>query len=85
VNLTNNNNKSGIYNRTSIITWLKNKLRSEEEFNYTTISASKYWTAIGGAINVEDCGLVIVCPKVNTNTIYRSAIGDPNFVCTIVA
>jgi 23S rRNA (cytosine1962-C5)-methyltransferase len=45
--------------RPSVIDWLK-KTKGEEG---TPIRGGKYWVAVAGAVEVDDSGLVVVCPK----------------------
>ena len=54
------------YTRPSIVGWLK-ELKAEEG---TPIKGGKYWTAIVGATNVDDSGLVILCPKDLVDNLY---------------
>lgn len=54
------------YQRPSILSWLKEK--KAEEGN--PIRGGKFWTALAGATDVDDSGLVLVCPKKNTNNIF---------------
>ena len=54
------------YTRPSIVGWLK-ELKAEEG---TPIKGGKYWTAVVGATNVDDSGLVILCPKDLVDNLY---------------
>jgi 23S rRNA (cytosine1962-C5)-methyltransferase len=58
-----NNNK---YIRPSIIAWLKDTKMASG----IPIRGGNYWTAIAGAIDVDDTGFVLVCPKINQNNIH---------------
>lgn len=52
--------------RPSLVTWLK-ELKAAEG---TPIRGGKYWTAIAGATNVDDSGLVVICPKDKVDNVF---------------
>jgi len=47
------------HTRPSVVNWFKN-LKAEEG---SPIRGGNYWKAIAGASNVDDSGLVVICPK----------------------
>lgn len=55
-----------MYTRPSIVAWLK-ALKADEG---TPIKGGKYWTAVAGATNVDDSGLVVICPKDLVENMY---------------
>lgn len=52
--------------RPSVVSWLKD-LKSAEG---TPIRGGKFWTGIAGAIEVDDSGLIILCPKDQVENLY---------------
>jgi hypothetical protein len=52
--------------RPSIVSWLKDLKASEG----TPIRGVKYWTAVAGAIEANDSGLVLLCHKSNVQRIF---------------
>jgi 23S rRNA (cytosine1962-C5)-methyltransferase len=52
--------------RPSVITWLKDVKAGEG----VPIRGGNFWTAIAGACEVDDSGLVLLCPKANTESIF---------------
>lgn len=52
--------------RPSVITWLKETKASEGKL----IRGGSYWTAVSGATEVDDSGLVLVCPKDKVANIF---------------
>ena len=70
------------YQRPSIVSWLKQK--REDEGN--PIRGGKFWTALAGATDVDDSGLVLICPKKNVANLfidyaeYVAVVGNGNFL-----
>jgi 23S rRNA (cytosine1962-C5)-methyltransferase len=64
--------------RPSVISWLK-EIKAAEG---TPIRGGNYWTAMAGAVDVDDTGLVLLCPKANTNNVcieyaeYVAVVGN---------
>jgi hypothetical protein len=54
------------FSRPSVIAWLK-ELKAAQG---TPIRGGKYWTAIAGATNVDDSGLVVICPKDKVDSVF---------------
>jgi hypothetical protein len=54
------------YTKPSIVGWLK-ELKADEG---TPIKGGKYWVAVAGATNVDDSGLVVLCPKDMVDNIF---------------
>jgi hypothetical protein len=54
------------YTRPSIVGWLK-ELKADEG---TPIKGGKYWVAVAGATNIDDSGLVVLCPKDMVDNIF---------------
>jgi hypothetical protein len=52
--------------RPSMVAWLK-ELKAEEG---TPIRGGKYWTTIAGVTNVDDTGLVVICPKDKVDNVF---------------
>ena len=52
--------------RPSVVSWLKD-LKSKEG---TPIKGGNFWTALSGAAEVDDSGLVLLCPKINLANIF---------------
>lgn len=69
------------YNRPSVVKWLKEILMQEG----TPIRGGKYWTAVTGASNVNDSGLVVISPKNMVENLfidyakYVAVIGNGRF------
>jgi S-adenosylmethionine-dependent methyltransferase len=55
-----------VTSRSSVMAWLK-ELKAKEG---TPIRGGKYWTAIAGATNVDDTGLVVICPKNKVDNVF---------------
>jgi len=70
------------YQRPSTVSWLKEKKAAEGN----PIRGGKYWTALAGATDVDDSGLVLLCPKKNTENLfieyseYIAVVGNGNFL-----
>jgi hypothetical protein len=66
----------------SIVSWLKDLKASEG----TPIRGGKYWTAVAGATEADDSGLVLLCPKSNVEHIfvdyaeYVTVVGNGKFL-----
>lgn len=54
------------YVRPSVVNWLKETKASEG----TPIRGGKFWTAVAGASNVDDSGLVVLCPKDKVDNLF---------------
>lgn len=54
------------YVRPSVVAWLKER-KAEEG---TPIRGGKFWTAVAGATNVDDSGLVVICPKDKVDSLF---------------
>ena len=52
--------------RPSVVAWLKDLKEAEG----TPIRGGKYWTAVAGATNVDDTGLVVICPKDKVDNVF---------------
>jgi len=52
--------------RPSVVTWLKDLKAAEG----TPIRGGKFWTAIAGAVEVDDSGLLLLCPKDKVDSVY---------------
>lgn len=72
------------FQRPSIVSWLKDKKADEGN----PIRGGKFWTALAGAIDVDDSGLVLLCPKKNTENLiveyseYVAVVGNGKFLST---
>ena len=72
------------FQRPSIVSWLKDKKASEGK----RIRGGKFWTALAGATDVDDSGLVLLCPKENTNNLiveyseYIAVVGNGKFLAS---
>ena len=70
------------YSRPSIVSWLKEEKRKEG----TPIRGGKFWTAAAGATEVDDSGLVLICPKSNIQNVfvdvaeYVAVVGNGGFL-----
>lgn len=68
--------------RPSVVAWLK-ELKATEG---TPIRGGKNWKAITGAVDIDDSGLVILCPKENVDNIfvdsaqYFAVVGNGKFL-----
>ena len=66
--------------RPSIISWLKETKAALG----TPIRGGNYWTALAGAVDVDDTGLVLLCPKANVDNVcveyveYVAVVGNGN-------
>mmetsp|Transcript_15795 Transcript_15795/g.19258 ORF Transcript_15795/g.19258 Transcript_15795/m.19258 type:complete len:888 (-) Transcript_15795:66-2729(-) len=79
------NNLSAVFaseHRLSIVTWLKDLKAAEG----TPIRGGNNWKAIAGAVNIDDSGLVVLCPKDNTenifvdNAAYFTVVGNDKYL-----
>jgi len=72
------------FQRPSIVSWLKDKKAAEGN----PIRGGKFWTALAGATDVDDSGLVLLCPKKNIDNLiveyseYVAVIGNGKFLAT---
>jgi 23S rRNA G2069 N7-methylase RlmK/C1962 C5-methylase RlmI len=72
------------YVRPSVVAWLKER-KAEEG---TPIRGGKFWTAVAGATNVDDSGLVVICPKDKVDSIfidyakYVAVVGSGQYLAT---
>lgn len=70
------------YARPSVVSWLKNKKGSEG----SPIRGGKFWTAAAGATEVDDSGLVLMCPKSSVKNVfvdlaeYVAVVGNGKFL-----
>ena len=70
--------------RPSVVSWLKDMKAAEGN----PIRGGKFWTALAGATDVDDSGLVLLCPKKNTDNLvveyseYVAVVGNGNFLNT---
>lgn len=68
--------------RPSLVKWLKD-LKSNEG---TPIRGGKFWTAVAGAVEIDDSGLLLLCPKDKTDQIhidyatYVAVIGNGKYL-----
>lgn len=58
--------------RPSVVNWLKKTLAHQ---NNSIVKGGSFWTAIAGATDVDDSGLVLLCPKSATSNIFCDSIG----------
>lgn len=71
-----------IESRPSVVTWLKDLKTSQG----TPIRGGKYWKAVAGAVDTDDSGLVVLCPKENVESIfvdsaqYFAVVGNGQFL-----
>lgn len=71
--------------RPSVVAWLKER-KAEEG---TPIRGGKYWTAVAGATEVDDSGLVLLCPKSNVDNVfvdfaeYVTVVGNGQFLAPL--
>ncbi|CAJ1946304.1 unnamed protein product [Cylindrotheca closterium] len=56
----------GSYTRPSVVNWLK-ELKAESG---QPIRGGKFWTAAAGATEVDDSGVVLLCPKSNVGNVF---------------
>jgi 23S rRNA (cytosine1962-C5)-methyltransferase len=65
---TRGNNKANLDSpsRPSITNWLKELKASEG----TSVRGGKHWVALSGATDIDDSGLVLLCPRDRTNAIH---------------
>lgn len=72
------------FQRPSIVSWLKDKKAAEGN----PIRGGKFWTALAGATDVDDSGLVLLCPKKNTENLvveyseYVAIVGNGKFLAS---
>jgi 23S rRNA (cytosine1962-C5)-methyltransferase len=70
------------YSRPSVLSWFKELMTDEG----TPVRGGKYWTALAGATQVDDSGLVLLCPKDKVNNLfvdftkYVAVIGNGKFM-----
>lgn len=70
------------FQRPSLVSWLKDKKAAEGN----PIRGGNYWSALAGATDVDDSGLVLLCPKKNTNNLvveyseYVAVVGNGKFL-----
>jgi hypothetical protein len=68
--------------RSSVVSWLKEFKASEG----TPIRGGNFWTAFAGATNVDDSGLVLLCPKASVDNVfvdfaeYIAVVGNGKFL-----
>ena len=68
--------------RPSVVAWLKEFKAAEG----TPIRGGTYWKAIAGATDVDDSGLVLICPKSNVDNVfidfcdYTTVIGNGQYL-----
>ena len=64
--------------RPSVVAWLKDRRAAEGR----PIRGGSFWTAVAGASEVDDSGLVLLCPKGNADNVfvesaeYRAVVGN---------
>mmetsp|Transcript_22454 Transcript_22454/g.52993 ORF Transcript_22454/g.52993 Transcript_22454/m.52993 type:complete len:598 (+) Transcript_22454:443-2236(+) len=67
--------------RPSVVSWLKESFASQG----ISIRGGNHWTAIAGAVDVDDSGLVLLCPKKCTENLfvdyteYAAVVGNGGF------
>ncbi len=72
------------FQRPSVVSWLKDKKADEGN----PIRGGKFWTSLAGATDVDDSGLVLLCPKKNTENLiveyseYVAVVGNGKFLST---
>jgi hypothetical protein len=70
------------YSRPSVVSWLK-EFKADEGI---PIRGGKFWTAAAGATEVDDSGLLLLCPKSNVNNVfvdlaeYVAVVGNGSFL-----
>ncbi|VEU39913.1 unnamed protein product [Pseudo-nitzschia multistriata] len=70
------------FQRPSLVSWLKDKKTAEGN----PIRGGNFWTALAGATDVDDSGLVLLCPKKNTDNLiveyseYVAVVGNGKFL-----
>lgn len=62
--------------RPSVVTWLKS-LKAKEG---TPIRGGKFWTALSGAVETDDSGLVLLCPKDKVENVH---VESANYVAVV--
>jgi len=68
--------------RPCVVAWLK-ELKAAEG---TPIRGGKFWTAIAGAVDIDDSGLLLLCPKDKVdnvyvdNATYSAVVGNGNYL-----
>ena len=70
------------FQRPSVVSWLKEVKAAEGN----PIRGGKFWTALAGATDVDDSGVVLLCPKKNTDNLiveyaeFVAVVGNGNFL-----
>eukprot|EP00536_Pseudo-nitzschia_multiseries_P011002 jgi/Psemu1/27583/gm1.27583_g len=70
------------FQRPSVVSWLKDRKAAEGN----PIRGGNFWTALAGATEVDDSGLVLLCPKKNTENLiveyseYLAVVGNGKFI-----
>lgn len=70
------------FQRPSVVSWIKNKKSAEG----TPVRGGKFWTALAGATDVDDSGVVLLCPKTSTDKLfveyaeYVAVVGTGSFL-----
>mmetsp|Transcript_8979 Transcript_8979/g.21884 ORF Transcript_8979/g.21884 Transcript_8979/m.21884 type:complete len:906 (-) Transcript_8979:106-2823(-) len=70
------------FQRPSVVSWLKDWKAAEG----SPIRGGNFWTALAGATEVDDSGLVLLCPKKNTENLiveyseYIAVVGNGKFL-----
>ncbi|GAX20423.1 hypothetical protein FisN_9Hh148 [Fistulifera solaris] len=54
------------YSRPSVVSWLKD-VKAQEGM---PVRGGNFWTALAGAADVDDSGLVLLCPKANAANVF---------------
>ncbi|GAX26863.1 hypothetical protein FisN_9Lh148 [Fistulifera solaris] len=54
------------YSRPSVVSWLKD-IKAKEGM---PVRGGNFWTALAGAADVDDSGLVLLCPKANAANVF---------------
>lgn len=62
--------------RPSVVAWLKSHKSKEG----TPIRGGKFWTALSGAVETDDSGLVLLCPKEKVQNVH---IESANYVAVV--
>ena len=50
----------------SLVSWLKDHMAAQG----TPIRGGKYWRAVAGAVDIDDSGFVVLCPKDKADNVY---------------
>eukprot|EP00594_Rhizosolenia_setigera_P017378 CAMPEP_0178968706 /NCGR_PEP_ID=MMETSP0789-20121207/18419_1 /TAXON_ID=3005 /ORGANISM="Rhizosolenia setigera, Strain CCMP 1694" /LENGTH=809 /DNA_ID=CAMNT_0020654697 /DNA_START=310 /DNA_END=2736 /DNA_ORIENTATION=- len=64
------------YERPSVIKWLKDLKAAEGE----PIKGGKYWVSLAGACDIDDSGLVLLCPKDMKSNIH---VDSTRYTCVV--